>query len=444
MEKIITAKFIYSQKVFQDNYGILIEDDTIKEIGDFSSLSRRNPNVPVSNYGNSVIVAGTVNTHNHSFQSLLRGIATDKPFLTWRDESLYKYSPMMRLEDIYNDAMFAFAEMMKCGVTTVCDYFYLHNYGLKSDEMVIKAARDIGIRLVLARTMYDWNGAPAGYLESINDAVDNTLSLASKYNDDPMVTVLPAPHSLHGASPEMIIAGHDLAVQMGTKFHMHVAEEPFEVKDTMEKHHGLRTVEYLNELGVVDEHLAIVHGVWLNDGEIKLLGDKGASLNYCPSSNMFLADGITDLPNMMSNNINIALGSDGACSNNRISVFEEMRMAAMLQKANTHDALCVKSSEAFEMGTTNGGKQLDLNTGEIKVGMLADFVGIDLDDLSMQPLSSSLEQLLPNIVYSMQPTAIKTVIVGGKETVVDHQLVNVGERKILNEIHQTMSYFEEQ
>lgn len=442
MKKIITAKYIYTDKEFKSSYAIVIDDDRIVDLGSKDDIKTHYSELSINEYGNSVFVPGTVNTHNHSFQSLLRGIATDKPFLTWRDESLYKYSPMMRLQDIYNGALFAFSEMMKCGVTTVCDYFYLHNYGLESDEMVIKAAHDIGIRLVLARTMYDWNGAPSGYLESINEAVDNTLALEAAHHDDPMVTVLPAPHSLHGASPEMIVAGHDLAVKMGTKFHMHVAEEPFEVKDTMAKHHGKRTVEYLAELGVVDEHLAIVHGVWLNDGEINLLGEKGASLNYCPSSNMFLADGITDLPSMMSNHINIALGSDGACSNNRISVFEEMRMAAMLQKANTHDALCVKCGEAFNMGTINGGKQLDLETGDIKVGMLADFVGIDLDDLSMQPLSSNLEQMMPNIVYSMQPTAIQTVIVGGKETVSNHKLVHISEDNVVDSINQTMSYFE--
>ncbi|WP_281164586.1 amidohydrolase family protein [Liquorilactobacillus sicerae] len=441
MQKILLPKYLYTNAGFKTDWAILITNNTITDLGPQAGMLKKYAQVPSYKYKNLVFVPGTVNTHNHSFQSLLRGIAIDQPFLKWRDNSLYKYSPKMRLEDIYNGALFAYAEMMRCGVTTVCDFFYLHNFGNDSDEAIIQAAKDIGIRLVLARTMYDWDGAPDGYLESIKEAVANTKKLAEKHQSDPLVTVLPAPHSLHGASPEMIQAGHNLAQEMGTKFHIHVAEEPFEVKATLEKHH-LRTVEYLDKLGVVDSSLVLVHGVWLNDNEIKLLGNKHAALNYCPSSNMFLADGITNIPAMAANQINIALGSDGACGNNRISVFEEMRMTALLQKAATQDALCVKCKQAFDMGTKNGAKQLDINAGEIKPGALADFVGIDLNDFSMKPLSNNLEQLLPNIVYSLQPTAIKTVFVNGEETVKDGKLSKIDEESIMRKVDQTMSYFE--
>ncbi|MFT8459163.1 MAG: amidohydrolase [Liquorilactobacillus ghanensis] len=440
MQKILLLKYLYTHEKFEKNFGILISGNLVKEVAKQKELLNKYPEVPIKRYDDMVFVPGTVNTHNHSFQSLLRGIAIDQPFLKWRDNSLYKYSPAMRLEDIYNGALFAYAEMMKCGVTTVCDFFYLHNYGNESDEAIVQAAKDVGIRLVLARTMYDWDGAPKGYLESVSEAVKNTKKLAAKYQSDSMVTVIPAPHSLHGASPEMIQAGHKLAIEMGTKFHIHVAEEPFEVKDTLRKHNK-RTVEYLNELGVVDSSLVLVHGVWLNDEEIELLGQRHAALNYCPSSNMFLADGVTNIPKMAANKINIALGSDGACGNNRISVFEEMRMTALLQKATTHDALCVKCKQAFDMGTINGGAQLDLDIGEIKAGSLADFVGINLNDFSMKPLSENLEQLLPNIVYSMQPSAIKTVIVNGEETVKDGELVKVSEEKVMEKVDQTMDYF---
>ncbi|WP_152537658.1 amidohydrolase family protein [Agrilactobacillus composti] len=441
MGNILVPKFAYMHEKFVEEPALYVNKGNIESVGSESELVSQYPNAKVVHYPDRVFVPGTVNAHNHSFQSLLRGIAIDKPFLQWRDESLYRFSPQMRREDIYNGALFAFAEMMLAGVTTVCDFFYLHNFGLDSDEIVIQAAKDIGIRLVLARTMYDWAGAPKGYLETVNQAVDNTLVLADKYKDDSMVTIIPAPHSLHAASPEMIVAGHELAVKMHTKFHMHVAEEPFEVKDTMAKHHGKRTIEYLNDLGVVDERLAIVHGVWLSKSEIQLMGEKGASLNYCPSSNMFLADGVTDIPKMANNNINIALGSDGACGNNRISVFEEMRMTALLQKVVTQDALCVKCKQVFDMGTINGAKQLDLNSGAIEVGKAADMVGIDLDDLSMQPMNSDLEQMLPNIVYAMQPTAIKEVFVNGRQTVRAGQLVNVKQVDLLNRIKKNNAAF---
>lgn len=178
MKKILLPKYIYFEDQFVLNYGIAIDDNKIIKIAPAEVIKELYPEFAQKEYSDTVFVPGTVNTHNHSFQSLLRGIAIDQPFLTWRDNSLYKYSPQMRLEDIYNGALFAYAEMMKCGVTSVCDFFYLHNYGTESDEAVIQAAKDIGIRLVLARTMYDWDGAPNGYLETVDQAVKSTRDLA--------------------------------------------------------------------------------------------------------------------------------------------------------------------------------------------------------------------------------------------------------------------------
>lgn len=215
-----------------------------------------------------------------------------------------------------------------------------------------------------------------------------------------MVTILPAPHSLHAATPEMIQAGHALAKELGTCFHIHVAEEPFEVEQVKKEHGGLTTIEYLDTLGVVDEHMVIIHGVWLKPEEIELMGKRGAKLAYCPSSNMFLADGITDIPKFVESGVLIGLGSDGACSNNRISIFEEMRMVSILQKAKTCNAMCTNYQQAFDMGTKNGAHLLELNTGELKAGKMADFVGINLRDLSMMPLSESLERIFkPGILY---------------------------------------------
>lgn len=436
--KIIFPKYLFYKNKFYPDYGVLIDGDTIIRVDSREKLLEKYPDVERTYLSEQVLLPGTVNAHNHCFQSLLRGIAADRPFLEWRDRSLYYYSPKMSREDIYNGALFAFGEMMKRGVTTVGDFFYLHNFGRESDEAIIKAAKDLGMRISLNRTMYDWEGAPAGYVETISQAEENTLYLAEKYRDDPMVNILPAPHSLHAATPEMIQKGHEIAKKLNVKFHIHVAEEPFEVEQVKKEHGGLGTLEYLDRLGVVDDSMVIIHGVWLSPEEIDLLGEKNGGLVYCPSSNMFLADGITDIPRMMKAGVTIALGSDGGCSNNRISVFEEMRMVSLLQKAKTCDALCVNYGQAFQMGTENGGLLLNFKIGKIEEGYKADFVGVDLEDLSMIPLSESLEQMLPNIVYSMEPTAIQTVIVAGNTTLKDGQLVTVSEREISRRVRETM------
>lgn len=439
MITIYTPEYVYVHEKFYENYGVAVSGEHIVKIGPIEEVKQSFEKFTVEDWTNLIMVPGTVNIHNHCFQSLLRGLACDRPFLEWRDDALYKYSRRFSKEHIYRGAVFAFSEMMKYGVTTVSDFFYLHNFGVESDEMVVKAAKDVGIRLVLARTMYDWDGAPEGYVETIPQAVENTRRLAQKYNDgDGMVKILPAPHSLHAASPDMIQAGYELAKELNTGFHIHVAEEMFEVEQIQKEFNGSTPIELLNKLGVLDERMTLVHGVWLKESEMELLGERGASLAYCPSSNMFLADGITDIPKMIKNHVAIGLGSDGACSNNRISVFEEMRMVALLQKANTCDALCVNYKEAFKMGTENGGIILGLPIGKIKEGYKADFVGIKMNDMSMQPLSKSGEQILPNIVYSMQPTAVEKVIINGKLTVDQGKNLTVSEEEVIALVQKTM------
>lgn len=442
MQVLYKPGYIYYEESFLKDYGVLVENGTIEAVDRAGLLEKQFPGAAVEDWSGLVMIPGTVNVHNHSFQSLLRGLSCDRPFLEWRDQALYKYSPRLSRENIYTGALFAFGEMMKNGVTTVCDFFYLHNFGTDSDEMIVRAARDMGIRLVLARTMYDWKGAPSGYVETVAQAVRNTRELAGKYNGSGMTTVLPAPHSLHAASPEMVRAGYELAEELGTGFHIHVAEEMFEVEQVKAEYNGLTPVELLDKLGVAGEKMVIVHGVWLKESEISLLGRNRCALAYCPSSNMFLADGITDIPAMLKAGVLIGLGSDGACSNNRISIFEEMRMAPLLQKAKTLDAMCLNYRDAFKMGTENGGKLLGLPVGRIRKNYRADFVGINLTDLSMQPLSESGEQLLPNLVYSMQPSAVEKVVVDGKTTVSSGRLCRVTEEHIVELVQKTMKELE--
>ncbi|MCF2649325.1 amidohydrolase family protein [Niallia circulans] len=425
MGNLFIAESIYTNGTFKEQYSLYVEDGVIKEIGPTEQLKGKYQGATVHSLEGKTIIPGTVNSHNHSFQSLLRGIAVDRPFLEWRDEALYKYTPYLDEEAIYTGALFAFGEMLRYGATTVSDFFYVHNNGIAYDEAVIQAAKDVGIRLVLARTMYDWDGAPKAYIETIDQAVSRTYELAKKYQGNSMVHIQPAPHSPHAASPEMIKAGHRLACEIDTPFHIHVAEEPFEVEEILEKY-GLRPVHYLDSLGVVDERMIAIHLVWLEQAEIDLLGSRNTSLAYCPSSNMFLADGITKIPDLVKAGVNITLGSDGACSNNRISVFEEMRMCSILQKVDRLDGTIVNAQQVFDMGTKNAGEILRLPIGKLEQGMQADFVAIDTNDLSLLPKTN----LIANIVYSMQPNAIKDVYVKGKQIVGDGKLLTISEEAI--------------
>ena len=375
------------------------------------------------------LLPGTVNTHCHTFQSLLRGLGDDLDFMRWRDRVLYPCSTRLDREGIYLGAAFAFAEMLIHGATTCVDFFYLQDEGNENAEAVIQAARDAGVRLVLARTMYDWDGAPRRYREEPAAAARRVGELIRAHEGDPLVAIHPAPHSPHGASPAMIRAGWEVAEVHDTPFHIHVAEGQYEGKRTL-REHGDTPIRYLDALGVLGPRMIGVHCVWLDDEEIGLMARRGAGLAYCPSSNMILGDGITRITEMKDRGIVIGLGTDGGCTNNRLSVFEEMRMAALLQKVRHLDGTRLPAEHVFAMGTVDGGRLLRLPAGEIRAGMLADLVAVDLAHPSLNPPIN----LLKNVVYAMSPQAVTDVWVHGRRVVTGQRLTSLDQDALMERV----------
>jgi|SRR5579883_107559 5-methylthioadenosine/S-adenosylhomocysteine deaminase len=430
-KRIIAAEQTLIEGTFAPELAVVMERGRITRVCPLAELA---PDEPVERFPRRLLVPGTLNAHNHSFQSMLRGVADDCNFFTWRDKALYGYTPYMDEEAVYQGARFAFAEMLRAGVTTVCDFFYIHRDGNANDHAVIRAAQEVGIRIVLARTMYDWEGAPKEYQESIPDAVARTRELWQAYRGRDDVHVCPAPHSPHAASPAMIQAGSELAEELDTRFHIHVAEGRYE-RDTIRAQHGKTPMRWLESLGLAMERMTAIHCVWLEDDDIQLMGARDTRLVYNPASNMFLGDGVTRIPDMLAAGIKIGLGSDGGCSNNRVSVFDEMRMCALLQKVTHLSSETAPSAEvAFAMGTAGSADTLGLPAGRIGADHYADFVLLDMDDPSMQP-PFSYEK---NIVYSMTPQAIRDVIVGGATVYRDDQPLRTGWDDILGGLRAVM------
>ena len=372
------------------------------------------------------LLPGGVNTHTHTFQSLLRGLGDDLDFTGWRDRVLYPFSQRLDRAGIKVGAALAFAELLLHGATTCVDFFYLQDEGNENAEAVIEAAREIGIRLVLARTMYDWEGAPKRYRESPADAARRTRELIVAHRHDETCVVQAAPHSPHGASPAMIRAGWEVAEAEDTRFHIHVAEGRYEGERTL-REHGATPIRYLDRLGVLGPRMIGVHCVWLDDEEIALMGTRGAALSYCPSSNMFLGDGITRIPEMLRAGIRVGLGTDGGCTNNRQSVLEEMRMTSLLQRVRLLDGTALAAERAFAMGTRDGAAILGLQAGTIAPGQLADLVAVDLDDPSLHPRND----LLKSVVYAMSPRAVTDVWVHGRRVVEERRLTTVDQAALM-------------
>lgn len=375
------------------------------------------------------LLPGTVNAHCHTFQSLLRGLGDDLDFMAWRDRVLYPFSERLDQEGIALGAAFAFAEMLLHGATTCVDFFYLHDEGNENAEAVIAAAGRVGIRLVLARAMYDWEGAPRRYRERVTEAARRTRELIARHRHDATVTVQPAPHSPHGASPAMIRAGWEVAESERTVFHIHVAEGRYEGERTL-REQGATPIRYLDKLGVLGPRTIGVHGVWLDDEEIALMGARRAALAYCPSSNMFLGDGITRVPEMLRAGVRIGLGTDGGCTNNRLSVFEEMRMTSLLQRVRLLDGRALDAETAFALGTRGGADLLGLEAGLIAPGRFADLVAVDLAHPSLHPRVD----LGKSVVYAMSPQAVTDVWVHGRRVVDSGRLTAVDLEDVLGRV----------
>jgi len=415
---------------FQPDTAVVVEGGRITRVCPVAELG---PDAHIERLPRRLLVPGTLNAHNHSFQSMLRGVADDCDFFTWRDRALYAYTPRMDEAAVYHGARFAFAEMIRNGVTTVCDFFYIHRDGNANDRAVIRAAQDLGMRIVLARTMYDWEGAPKEYQESIADAVTRTRELWQEYRGRDDVHVCPAPHSPHAASPAMIQAGSRLAEELDTRFHIHVAEGRYE-RDTIRERYGKTPMRWLESLGLAMERMTAIHCVWLEDDDIGLMGARDVRLVYNPASNMFLGDGVTRIVDMLGAGVTIGLGSDGGCSNNRVSVFDEMRMCALLQKVTHLSSEVMPAETAFAMGTAGSADTLGLPAGRIEAGQYADFVLLDCDDPSLQP-PFSYEK---NVVYSMTPQAIREVIVAGRTVLRDDKLQLVSWDDVLGGLREVM------
>lgn len=428
---LVTAALVFAEDRWRTRHGFVLQGSRILGTGEPADLADSFPGHEREDWGDVAVVPGTVNGHAHSFQALLRGFGDDLSFMSWRDQVLYPLSETLDRGAIRIGALFDFAEMAKAGITTAVDFFYLHDRGNDNDLAAVEAAKEVGIRIVLARSMYDWTGAPRRYQETPREAERNFRELHAALRGDPRAFAQPAPHSIHASSPDMIREGAALAEELDLPFHIHVAEGRYERERSIELH-GLSPVALLDSYGVLSRRSIMVHCVWVDEADMALMREREVKVVHNPSANAFLGDGIAPVRAMLERGIPVCLGTDGGCTNSRQSIFEEMRMAALMAKARLADATALGAEEVFLMGTARGGEILGLPVGRIAPDHAADLVVLDLDALSLQPRQTARHQ----IIYAMQPEAIQRVIVGGETIVEDGRLTRVDEREIAAKVRQ--------
>lgn len=415
----------WADGAMQPAWAVAVAGGRIAASGPAPAIQRAHPGWRAVPLPRRLLLPGTVNGHSHSFQILMRGMGEDDNFFGWRSRVLYPVSERLSRNEMAWGAELAFADMLRHGVTAVADFFYLNDRGIDNALAVAEAARAVGMRLVLARTFYDWDGAPARYRETPAEAARNTRALAAALQGDPLTTVQVAPHSPHGASAPMIEAAVAAAEELDTKLHVHVAEGEYERQQVLAQH-GASPVAWLDQLGAVSRRSVLIHAVWTDASDWDLIADRGAAVIHNPASNMILGDGIAPVPALLDRGITVGLGTDGGCTNDRHSVLDEMRMAALLQKVHARDGQAMDAATAFRMGTIGGADALGIPVGRLEAGWAADAWAVDVGDLSLLPGPPTIG----HVVYALAATAVDAVWVAGRQVVAHGQPLHLDPERV--------------
>ncbi len=435
--RLFTADHVFVDRRFAAGASVLVEDGRIVDVG----TEIEAPDAERVHLAGHALVPGCINSHTHTFQVFLRGNGDNaRDFRDWVDGHLYPLVERLDERALAAAATLAYAEMALSGTTSVGEFFYVHHgpegggEGNRHAAATIRAARRVGLRVALLRTMYDLGTKPgqARFRETVDEATSNTRALAAEFASDPHVAVRPAPHSLHGASEAMIRSAAGLADELDCPFHIHLAEQQGDLAYSEERY-GASPLRALDRMAALSRRTVLVHGIWLDEGEHALLADRGGALAYNPLTNMALGDGIAKIPDLVSRGVPVSLGTD---ANNRLNLYDEMRAVEYLQRVAGLEMGIVPGASAdsrgsalplFEMGTANGGRTLGLAAGRIEPGAWADMVAIDLSDVSLWPGAlSGGDDLLNAIVYSMvAQTAVRHSWVAGRPLVTDGKLANL-------------------
>jgi 5-methylthioadenosine/S-adenosylhomocysteine deaminase len=387
----------------------------------------------IVDFGEAAIYPSTVNTHTHSFQSLLRGCVDGVDLGQWLAK-VYESSADYGPEECYLGAALSFGEMLRSGTTAVADFFYLNARGNDNVHAVIRAATDLGIRLVMGRAGLDADWGGRGATETIKQVVERFRALAADYKGHPLVEISPAPHSIYGASRAMIEAMYKLAVDHDTLWYIHVAD-PSSPADSGLNRPGERTIPMLESWGVLDHRLVLAHALFLRDEEVALVAERGARISCNPASGMWFGDGILDIPRLWKRGIKVGLATDGAASNNALNMFREAWLASLSQKLRAGDPSAVTAAQIASLATENSGDVLNLSVGRLAPNWKADFVVLDILDFTLQPLSA----LASNVVQAMSDRAVRHVYCAGRRVVQDGQLTQIDQSDLLRRAARMLS-----
>jgi len=389
-------------RILRNNW-IGIEDGEIVYIGD----KKPSDGEEIIELPGRIIIPGLIDSHTHVAMTLLRGLKDDADLMDWLQNYILPMEMRLKPSDVYYGALYGIGELISSGVTTFMDMYY-------HEIEIAKAVVDSGVRAVLS-----WGSADVFFQRSpeeeykIAEKFEHELNtLKEKENADDRLFYAYGPHSPYGCTKELLEIFRDKSNETGTRIHIHLAETETEFKD-IKKQTGKTPIEYLDSIGFLSDRVMAAHVVWVAEKEFSILKNRGVHVLHNPISNLKLASGVAPIPRMLEEGINVALATDGPASNNRLDMFREMHVAAIVHKGFRRDPKIVPARTVLEMATIRAARALGLDRliGSIEIGKKADLVVLNLKKGTQ---GTPIHDPYSMIVYSLDKSFVESVMINGE------------------------------
>jgi 5-methylthioadenosine/S-adenosylhomocysteine deaminase len=368
------------------------------------------------------LLPGLVNCHGHAAMSLLRGYADDQPLMPWLEQHIWPTEAAHVSDEFVRDGTeLAMAEMLRSGTTTFSDMYFF------PDEVAASATR-AGMRCQITFPVFDFATA---WARDADEYINKGIKLMRQFRHSDLVSVVFGPHAPYTVSEANLSRIVTLANELDLPIQIHLHETHGEVLQAFEEH-GERPLDSLNRIGMLGPRTQCVHMTDLGEQDIDLLAETGSHVIHCPRSNMKLASGTSPVTRLLSQGVNVALGTDGAASNNSLNMFMEMQTAALLAKLHTTDATALPAEEALAMATIRGARALGIEdrVGSLEVGKLADIIAVDLSQVESQPIYNPISQL----VYASNGSEVSHSWINGKPVLENRKLLSIDSQSLATRV----------
>jgi 5-methylthioadenosine/S-adenosylhomocysteine deaminase len=404
------------------DHALVMAGERIAAVLPWAEAEAQYPDAERIELGQHVLIPGLINGHTHSAMSLLRGVADDVPLMDWLNNHIWPLEKRWVSEDwTYQGSMLSACEALRGGVTYLNDMYFF-------PTAMARAALDSGIRAGVSINVIDF---PTGYAANAAEYISRGLEAYEQYKGESLLDWTSAPHAPYTVSDETFVQLRELSERLDIQMHCHIHETQHEVDGSLQQY-GMRPLERLNKLGVMNERMLAVHMVHLTEDEIAMLARQKVHLVHNPNSNMKLASGVCPVTALEAAGVNTILGTDGAASNNRQDMFGEIRAAALLAKGVSGNPTAVSARTALEMATIRAARAMGrgADLGSLEVGKLADVVAVSLDALECRPVYNPEAQL----VYVAGREHVSDVWVGGRQVLKNRVLTTVDQSALLDRV----------